>query len=83
MHEEAASLASSVLKRIRYNDNSFNQESYDMMESAGMVFVQSLKELGRYIPSFPFSNFVSVSFIVIYLQIKFFIFFIINKTKSI
>ncbi|KAH9653594.1 protein APEM9 [Citrus sinensis] len=47
MYEEAASLGSSVLKRLRDSNNNYNEESYDMMESAGMVFVQSLKELGR------------------------------------
>lgn len=52
MYEEAASLGSSVLKRLRDSNNNYNEESYDMMESAGMVFVQSLKELGRYITCF-------------------------------
>ncbi|KAH9805547.1 protein APEM9 [Citrus sinensis] len=47
MYEEAASLGSSVLKRLRDSNNNYNEESYDMMESAGMVFVQSLKEFGR------------------------------------
>ncbi|XP_031254432.1 protein APEM9 [Pistacia vera] len=47
MYDEAASLSSSILNRLRDNYNVSNQTLYDMMESAGMVFVQSLKELGR------------------------------------
>ncbi|KAL6508475.1 hypothetical protein OROHE_021608 [Orobanche hederae] len=57
MFEEAAALASSILKRLLKNSNrckedcevSENLESEwaDMMESAGMVFVQSLKQLRR------------------------------------
>ncbi|KAI3496310.1 hypothetical protein L1887_38667 [Cichorium endivia] len=51
MFEDASSLASSVLKRLC--DKECNEriaddiELNDMLESAGMVFVQSLKELGR------------------------------------
>jgi hypothetical protein len=44
MFEEAASLAASVLKRIRAAPE---EQLYEAMESAGMVLVQSLKELGR------------------------------------
>ncbi|XP_044484703.1 protein APEM9-like [Mangifera indica] len=47
MYDEAASLSSSVINRLRDNFNVSNQTLYDMMESAGVVFVQSLKELGR------------------------------------
>ncbi|XP_040998693.1 protein APEM9 [Juglans microcarpa x Juglans regia] len=53
MYEEAASLASSILKRLcNDNDNEGIEagedvEFYDMLESTGMVLVQSLKELGR------------------------------------
>ncbi|KAI4348098.1 hypothetical protein L6164_008859 [Bauhinia variegata] len=55
IYGEAASLASSVLKRLRDdgkeiafpNEEEANQVYYDMLESAGMVLVQSLKELGR------------------------------------
>lgn len=52
MYEEAASLASSILKRLSENSSDFEAsddhfELYDMLESAGMVLVQSLKELGR------------------------------------
>lgn len=51
MFEEAASSASRVLKRLRdkeYTDLVVDDfEMNDMFESAGMVFVQSLKELGR------------------------------------
>ncbi|KAJ0035853.1 hypothetical protein Pint_25457 [Pistacia integerrima] len=47
MYDEAASLSSSILNRLRDNYNVSNQTLYDVMESAGMVFVQSLKELGR------------------------------------
>ncbi|KAI9185748.1 hypothetical protein LWI28_010321 [Acer negundo] len=47
MYEEAASLASSIVMQIRGNINVSSQVLYDMMESAGMVLVQSLKELGR------------------------------------
>lgn len=54
MYEEAASLSSSALSKISddYGNLSVqgcdrNIELYDMMESAGMVLVQSLKELKR------------------------------------
>ncbi|XP_030468217.1 protein APEM9 [Syzygium oleosum] len=54
MYEEAASLASSVLERLCRNKSDLLGESgdglsqlHDMMESAGMVLVQSLKEMGR------------------------------------
>ncbi|KAJ9550666.1 hypothetical protein OSB04_014711 [Centaurea solstitialis] len=51
MFEEAASSASSVLKQVcakEYTDGSAEDiELNDMFESAGMVFVQSLQELGR------------------------------------
>ncbi|KVI01470.1 protein APEM9 isoform X1 [Cynara cardunculus var. scolymus] len=51
MFEEAAASASSVLKRLcdkEYTDGVVeNIELNDMLESAGMVFVQSLQELGR------------------------------------
>ncbi|KAJ7973678.1 putative 3-phosphoinositide-dependent kinase [Quillaja saponaria] len=51
MFEEAASLASSLLKRLLNNDGESKIEEdslmYDMLESTGMVMVQSLKELGR------------------------------------
>lgn len=44
MYEEALELASSVLKRISQDKIGFEN---DMLEAAGMVLVQSLKELGR------------------------------------
>ncbi|OVA19298.1 hypothetical protein BVC80_521g107 [Macleaya cordata] len=50
LYEEATSLASSVLQRICKANFTASMEDVqlaDMMESAGMVFVQSLKELGR------------------------------------
>ncbi|KDP43171.1 hypothetical protein JCGZ_22723 [Jatropha curcas] len=54
MYEEAASVATSVLKRICHNNNnnlpSGSEEGfelYDMKVSAGMVLVQSLNQLGR------------------------------------
>ncbi|KAI9075368.1 hypothetical protein K1719_042680 [Acacia pycnantha] len=53
MFEEAASLASSILKRLREHGRGLATEEeeasqvYDMLESTGMVLVQSLKELGR------------------------------------
>ncbi|XP_021891466.1 protein APEM9 [Carica papaya] len=53
MYEEALSLASSTLKVLLENKNIISEETvdglqfYDMMESAGMVLVQSLKGLGR------------------------------------
>ncbi|KAK9268445.1 hypothetical protein L1049_000195 [Liquidambar formosana] len=50
MFEEAASSAASILKRI-CDDKSAevgeDNQLHDMMEAAGMVLVQSLKELGR------------------------------------
>lgn len=52
MFNEAASLASSVLRRLCDKECTGPMmeiiEFNDMLESAGMVFVQSLKELGRY-----------------------------------
>ena len=55
MFEEAASLASSILKHL-CTDNKDTEagdeiELYDMLESSGMVLVQSLKELGRFLIS--------------------------------
>lgn len=50
MFEEAASLSASAVKEIRTTSLSKELDSAElaeMMESAGMVFVQSLKELGR------------------------------------
>ncbi|KAI3442953.1 uncharacterized protein J3R85_000291 [Psidium guajava] len=54
MYEEAASLASSVLERLCRNKSNLIGEAgdgllqlHDEMESAGMVLVQSLKEMGR------------------------------------
>ena len=56
MYSEAESLASSILKRLcKYDDKSFvevGEEDVgfrDMLESTGMVLVQSLKALGRYL----------------------------------
>ncbi|XP_028760324.1 protein APEM9-like [Neltuma alba] len=70
MFEEAASLASSIFKRLRERGRGMATEEeasqlYDMLESTGMVQVQSLKELGR---TFEILNqlrqcFVSVKFI--------------------
>ncbi|KAK8635456.1 hypothetical protein V6N13_004193 [Hibiscus sabdariffa] len=51
MYEEAASLASSVIKKIGRPNLSvvddFEFDLYEAMESAGMVLVQSLKQLSR------------------------------------
>ncbi|KAI3849465.1 hypothetical protein MKX03_033757 [Papaver bracteatum] len=50
MFEEAITLSSSVVDRLRkadYSETIQDTELVDMMESAGMVYVQSLKELGR------------------------------------
>ncbi|KAL6977914.1 hypothetical protein U1Q18_026700 [Sarracenia purpurea var. burkii] len=50
MYEEAASIASSVLSNLCNNKHAEAGEETqldDMLESAGMVLVQSLKELGR------------------------------------
>lgn len=50
MVEESASLASSILQRlcsIGSSKSAEDVELYDMMESAGIVLVQSLKDLGR------------------------------------
>jgi len=51
MFEEAVSLAVSVVEQIHTATLTKALEDTqlaEMMESAGMVFVQSLKELGRY-----------------------------------
>ncbi|KAD4178004.1 hypothetical protein E3N88_26595 [Mikania micrantha] len=52
MFEEASSLASRVLKCLHDKDFTSDAaediELNDMLESAGMVFLQSFKELGRY-----------------------------------
>lgn len=63
MFEEATSLASSILKCIHDRGRSIviKEEACDMLESTGMVLVQSLKELGRYL--YFISTFVS--FVVI------------------
>ncbi|CAK9168695.1 unnamed protein product [Ilex paraguariensis] len=50
MFEEAASLASSIIRRLYENkcmEGSEKNELSEMLESAGMVLVQSFKELGR------------------------------------
>lgn len=51
MFKEAVSLASSVLRQLhcasRDDDGTQTSEMSDMLESAGMVLVQSLKESGR------------------------------------
>lgn len=52
MFKEAASLASSTVHRIHstpFADAVDDVQMAEMMESAGMVFVQSMKELGRYL----------------------------------
>jgi hypothetical protein len=56
MYEEAESLSSSILKRIFGNIDVLSDEAsqgdhqfHDMLESAGMVLVQSLHGIGRYI----------------------------------
>ncbi|RZC51220.1 hypothetical protein C5167_019641 [Papaver somniferum] len=61
MFEEAITLSSSLVRRPRKADCSRtaqDTELVDMLESAGMVYVQSLKELGICILStvIPFSN---------------------------
>lgn len=55
MYEEAGSSSSFVLKRIFGNIDILSEEAllgdhqlHDMLESAGMVLVQSLHGLGRY-----------------------------------
>jgi len=55
MYEEAATLASSILKRLCEDKDNKGVEAgedagfHDMLESTGMVLVQSLKGLGRYL----------------------------------
>lgn len=77
MYEEAASLSHSVLKRLcEINSNSNNpyyetvesgDELEDMLESAGMVYVQSLNQLGRYLQSqTPPSDFTEGCVLVIF-----------------
>lgn len=46
MYEEAASLASSAIDRA-LNLAAEDSSLYDMTESAGMVLVQSMREMGR------------------------------------
>ena len=51
MYEEAKSIVSSVLSDLccnKYAEAGEESQLNDMLESAGMVLVQSLKELGRY-----------------------------------
>ena len=49
MYEEAESLSSSILKGIFGNVETLgDHQLLDMLESAGMVLVQSLNGLGRY-----------------------------------
>ncbi|XP_042491147.1 protein APEM9 isoform X2 [Macadamia integrifolia] len=48
MFEEAVSLASSILRHFCNSDEPIDEiQLEDMMESSGMILVQSLKELGR------------------------------------
>lgn len=54
MFEEATSLASSIIKKLRENsvennrvENDCADDLDDMFEAAGMVLVQSMKESGR------------------------------------
>ncbi|CAK7345797.1 unnamed protein product [Dovyalis caffra] len=53
MYEKAATLASSIIERIKDSNFADNNEDFDeievvdMLESAGMVFVQALNQLGR------------------------------------
>ncbi|XWS40505.1 hypothetical protein CRYUN_Cryun17cG0000600 [Craigia yunnanensis] len=51
MYEEAAALASSIIKQRGHPnlsiDDDFDFDLYEAMQSAGMVFVQSLKRLSR------------------------------------
>lgn len=49
MFEEAVTLSSSTLRRLRDNKSTETQglDLIEMLEAAGMVLVQSLKELGR------------------------------------
>ncbi|KAJ1442519.1 Protein kinase domain [Sesbania bispinosa] len=47
MYEEAASLASSILKLLRDDYDAKDIATQDMLESTAMVLVQALKELGR------------------------------------
>lgn len=54
MYQEAESLSSSIVKRIFGNIDVLSEEAHDdhqlhdMLESAGMVLIQSLHGLGRY-----------------------------------
>ena len=53
IYEEAATLASSIIRQLKGSNISDNNEAFDeievfdMLESAGMVFVQALNQLGR------------------------------------
>ncbi|KAI5584266.1 hypothetical protein BDE02_06G068400 [Populus trichocarpa] len=53
IYEEAATLASSIVRQLKGSNISDNNEAFDenelfdMLESAGMVFVQALNQLGR------------------------------------
>ncbi|KAL2321401.1 hypothetical protein Fmac_030370 [Flemingia macrophylla] len=47
MYEDAASLASSILERLRYADDYRGLETRDMLESTAMVLLQALHLLGR------------------------------------
>lgn len=51
MYEEAESLSSSILKRIFDNteEGVGDHQLHEILESAGMVLVQSLHGLARYI----------------------------------
>lgn len=74
MYEEALSLASSTLKVLLENKNIISEETvdglqfYDMMESAGMVLVQSLKGLGRYLSLITF-HFLSYPYVCLYVEL--------------
>lgn len=80
MFDEAKSLASSILKRLLENCNSsskaykfpegFENDCADMLESAAMVLVQSMKHLQRYAVNCLnyFISFAYVGFVIIFLN---------------
>ena len=63
MYEEAVSLSSSILKGIFGNVETLgDHQLLDMLESAGMVLVQSLHGLGRYIFQIDDKSFLFLSY---------------------
>jgi len=57
MYEEAESLSSSILKKLRNDDTPISTTTQDMFQSTSMVLVQAFNQLGKQVPFTFFSIF--------------------------